>query len=91
MRKVSDKEREKLSAEIAGLESLDLNQLRASVEASLRNRSSSTSEPGLAKASGCVPHPGERARRSQAGHAPTARTRRRRCPSAQTVQGRTTV
>jgi hypothetical protein len=28
MRKVSDKEREKLSAEIAGLESLDLNQLR---------------------------------------------------------------
>jgi hypothetical protein len=29
MRNVSDKEREKLSAEIAGLESLDLNQLRA--------------------------------------------------------------
>ena len=29
MRKVSDKEREKLSAEIAGLESLDLSQLRA--------------------------------------------------------------
>src|SRR6202158_2444920 len=29
MRKVSDKAREKLSAEIAGLESLDLNQLRA--------------------------------------------------------------
>lgn len=29
MRKVSDKEREKLSVEIAGLESLDLNQLRA--------------------------------------------------------------
>src|SRR5271170_7830830 len=29
MRKVSDKEREKLSAEIAGLESLDLIQLRA--------------------------------------------------------------
>ena len=29
MRKVSDKEREKLSAEIAGLESLELNQLRA--------------------------------------------------------------
>jgi hypothetical protein len=29
MRKVSNKEREKLSAEIAGLESLDLNQLRA--------------------------------------------------------------
>ena len=29
MRKVSEKEREKLSAEIAGLESLDLNQLRA--------------------------------------------------------------
>jgi Protein of unknown function (DUF2924) len=29
MRKVSDKEREKLSAEIAGLESLDLHQLRA--------------------------------------------------------------
>src|ERR1700687_2263228 len=29
MRKVSDKEHEKLSAEIAGLESLDLNQLRA--------------------------------------------------------------
>jgi len=28
MRKVSDKEREKLSAEIAGLESLDLHQLR---------------------------------------------------------------
>jgi hypothetical protein len=28
MRKVSDKEREKLSAEIAGLESLDLDQLR---------------------------------------------------------------
>src|SRR5882757_8358788 len=28
MRNVSDKEREKLSAEIAGLESLDLNQLR---------------------------------------------------------------
>jgi hypothetical protein len=29
MRNVSDKERERLSAEIAGLESLDLNQLRA--------------------------------------------------------------
>ena len=29
MRNLSDKEREKLSAEIAGLESLDLNQLRA--------------------------------------------------------------
>ena len=29
MRKVSDKERKELSAEIAGLESLDLNQLRA--------------------------------------------------------------
>jgi hypothetical protein len=29
MRNVSDKEREKLSAEIAGLELLDLNQLRA--------------------------------------------------------------
>jgi len=29
MRNVSDKEREKLSAEIASLESLDLNQLRA--------------------------------------------------------------
>jgi hypothetical protein len=29
MRNVSDKEREKLSGEIAGLESLDLNQLRA--------------------------------------------------------------
>src|SRR5882672_7389685 len=29
MRNVSEKEREKLSAEIAGLESLDLNQLRA--------------------------------------------------------------
>jgi hypothetical protein len=29
MRKVSDKEHEKLSAEIAGLESLDLNQLRS--------------------------------------------------------------
>ena len=29
MRKVSDKEHEKLSAEIAGLESFDLNQLRA--------------------------------------------------------------
>jgi hypothetical protein len=29
MRNVSDKEREKLSAEIAGLESLDLNQLRS--------------------------------------------------------------
>jgi Protein of unknown function (DUF2924) len=29
MRNVSDKEREKLSAEIAGLESLDLNQLKA--------------------------------------------------------------
>jgi hypothetical protein len=29
MRKVSDKEREKLSAEVAGLESLDLSQLRA--------------------------------------------------------------
>jgi hypothetical protein len=29
MRKVSDQEREKISAEIAGLESLDLNQLRA--------------------------------------------------------------
>jgi len=29
MRNVSDKEREKLAAEIAGLESLDLNQLRA--------------------------------------------------------------
>ena len=29
MRKVSDKEREKLSAELAGLESLGLNQLRA--------------------------------------------------------------
>ncbi len=28
MRKVSNKEREKLSAEIAGLESLDLHQLR---------------------------------------------------------------
>src|SRR5258708_757201 len=28
MRKISDTEREKLSAEIAGLESLDLNQLR---------------------------------------------------------------
>jgi hypothetical protein len=39
MRNVSDKERERLSAEIAGLESLDLNQLRARVEASLRNGS----------------------------------------------------
>ena len=29
MRKISDKDREKLSAEIAGLESLDLSQLRA--------------------------------------------------------------
>jgi len=29
MRKVSDKEREKLSAEVAGLESFDLSQLRA--------------------------------------------------------------
>ena len=29
MRNVTDKEREKLSAEIAGLESLDLSQLRA--------------------------------------------------------------
>src|SRR5258708_18729851 len=29
MRRISDKERAKLSAEIAGLESLDLNQLRA--------------------------------------------------------------
>ena len=60
MRKVSDKEREKLSAKIASLESLDLAQLQIPMEASLRNRCSSTSEPGLAEASGCVPHPGER-------------------------------
>jgi hypothetical protein len=57
MRNVSDKEREKLSAEIAGLESLE--SVESPVEASLRNRSTPTSESGLAQAGGCIPYAGE--------------------------------
>ena len=72
MRNVSDKESEKLSVEIAGLESLDLHRLKARWKLRYEIEAPPTSEPGPAQASGCISDPGERAWWSQAGHPPTA-------------------
>jgi hypothetical protein len=70
MRKISDNDRAKLSAEVAGLESLDLHQLRTQwkllyeIEAPPH-----LSRDWLRRA--VIPHPGECARWSQAGYSAT--------------------